>query len=698
MITFINISDIHFSESMSNTQSIYLDKFFEDLNNQCREFAPSKLYLIISGDLVQAGIFENFNAFKDNFIKKIIDKIGIPEQNMIFVPGNHDLNREYISEKYIEFSGFLTPPDKDTFIHYLCTPKFDESILSKKFVEYIKFYQSLRPDFCKTDKTDITGYELSINENIHILCLNSALCSFGGLNDIDDRTKGLLSIDTEKVAKWLTNVKGKSGLKIIIMHHPHEYLSVWARDELRILLKNVEKLCILYGHTHNQDIGKYINESNDILYCTAPQLFSNNTQDLFGYSIINIDDSIGNIQYVKYREWNYRNQCFLNGRNFAKNDGVVSFIENQEVSNYHRTPSSLNIKEYDKLTDRLLTDDSLITDNYVFVIRSLEKLKDIVLNNSKLKERFYVFLCTYIQKRMVIQEKELYIKELEWLSLPYNYKINSALPYDIQLAFILLFKDCSAFFESICQKVDFSKLALYNISFSGMNVKNVSFSQAMLQHASMFKVDKLQLKSTFDNCNFDNAFMDAANMSEATFYNCSFVHTNMRWANMYGVQFNKCIFKGCQMTGVVLSEAHISDCIFENCKIDGSELMNIHFETPIVLKECSFCYASIFSDSMFKRKNVKFESCDFTGAENDLKYYDGYGRIKRFLIYRKNIQKNDSFEDLNEKPNSHKSGIEDKKSIYYSVMRDIRDYCLPNGFFAEDEEIRHFVEGRTSKI
>ena len=164
--------------------------------------------------------------------------------------------------------------------------------------------------------------------------------------------------------------------------------------------------------------------------------------------------------------------------------------------------------DYEQIANDLLNNNSLISDNYIYVIRALEQLKSIAKFNP---EFIFDFLCKYIRKRASVEKSEWYVKEIDWLALDNDIKVLKSQPYDVQLAFNILYRDCEDDFKNINKIIDFRQLALQNISFSGMNVKNTDFSQSLMQHANMFYVEKLNLKSKFENCKFDNTFLDTAN-------------------------------------------------------------------------------------------------------------------------------------------------------------------------------------------
>lgn len=691
MISLIHLSDIHYITDAPIEQKKVLDKFIKDLSTQLREYDTRKTYLVISGDLVQTGSQQLYDSFQKNIINKIQVECNLPIQNMIFVPGNHDIEQDYVKKRELELSSFKNPIDQTKFNDFVNSQDFKESHLAKKFKNYENFHVRLMG---AKDEFNISGYETSIMNKIDIFCLNTALCSFGGyegFNDIGD--KRILNVNTRKIREWLDKTESNNHPgKILIMHHPIEYLSAWSETELKNILRSLNSLIVLTGHTHEQDISAYhIPNQSSIIYCRAPQLFCNDRYQTLGYSIIHIDEDSCQPQYIKYREWSSKNEVFVKGVNFAPNDGIYVFGPTTITPPLPREQKF----DYKSAINELLTNNSLISDNYINIIRILEQLKSSAKDHPT---EIFDFLCKYIKKRTSLDEIKWFTNEKDWLNLNNDIKVLKFQPYDVQLAFNILYKDCIEYFKNINKEIDLTGLALQNINLCGMNIKNTDFSYSFMQHSSMFHIEKLSSISTFENCKFNNTFLDAANMNKAKFINCTFINTNFRWSNMYGCKFINDKFYYCNMTGAILSEAHLNCCAFNDCTLDASEIFNLHLETETLFQNTSFCFAFIYSGCILKQDKASFNNCNWAGINTDVNLYENHGRIKRFLIFRENV--NNSKDEITF--GSQQKPLMDyklyKSMKYLSIIKTLKDYCLPNSVFDEEKEIKLFIEGSIDKI
>ncbi len=326
MIYIVHISDIHYRKNWEENLDLVFSEFFIDLKKQLKEIDISKVFLAISGDVVQSGSDINqYTGFQEKF-DLLIKDVGILKDNIIIVPGNHDILRDYISDAgnkltHSAITKELLTLDEKTFNDEIHCDKINEE-LSNKFEHYINFEKTFTNLGINKNIIDGCGYKIS--ESIGVYCINSAILSHGGLNDFNDKEK--LKIGTRGIHKWL--IESKCKFNILIMHHPLNWLQESCSEELE---KSIFKSFSLFlsGHEHNQ---KYYNNTKmegNLIICSAPALFTNKNETL-GYSIINIDEN--EVKSIKYRQWNPKSHNFLPGVFFANNDdGIISLKKKSSI-------------------------------------------------------------------------------------------------------------------------------------------------------------------------------------------------------------------------------------------------------------------------------------------------------------------------------------------------------------------------------
>lgn len=313
----IHLSDIHYRIGWEENQGKVINAFWIDLEKQIHTYNLDDIYIVFSGDIVQAGgdnqLYENFHEL----FNKRLNNLGIKKNNRICVPGNHDISVSYIKDKDLEHSSLVnSKPDERKFNDYINSKP---DLLFKKFDNYIEFQKKFAS--FGLSESEMSGKGFLISENISIFCLNTAICSSGGFQEISDY--GKLCINTRSLNQWISD--NKDMCKILIMHHPIDWLCDWAKTELKSILNNNFVLS-LSGHIHNQSIYHIINKDLHFIECSAPPLFTDKKDDL-GYTLIEIKD--WQIHSIKYRQWSKRNS-FVPGVNFTETEDGIEIISTKE--------------------------------------------------------------------------------------------------------------------------------------------------------------------------------------------------------------------------------------------------------------------------------------------------------------------------------------------------------------------------------
>jgi predicted MPP superfamily phosphohydrolase len=334
----IHLSDLHFRVDWQEEQELVLNAFFSDLEELLNDINKKNIYIAFSGDLVIAGAKQElYNAFYNYFDEKL-NKIGITRDQRICVPGNHDISQEVVESNFVEHNGIVNQQLNEKKLNdYLVTRP---AILETKFNSYLEFENK----FAKYGVFEniLCGQGWSLDDGIGIYCLNTAICSSGGFDNIKDENQ--LGVCTRNLRKWILD--NHSILKFVIMHHPKEYLNDWAKVEMKNILRNDFNLC-LSGHIHDQSVFHSINKDVPLIECSAPPLLTNKKEKL-GYAIITF--SSNGVKEIQYRQWT-KNYTFRSGIDFADTDSGKLIINSDEITK--SVPNNDNIAE--QLSKRLET-------------------------------------------------------------------------------------------------------------------------------------------------------------------------------------------------------------------------------------------------------------------------------------------------------------------------------------------------------
>ena len=314
----VHLSDLHFQKNWEENLGIVLKAFFSDLKKQLFGKNPSSIFFVFSGDIVKKGSEEDsFRAFEETF-RSYIEDLQIPFDNLIIIPGNHDLSQSWVADNKDLHGAMVAKNWKEReFNDYL---QKQDHIFIEKFGNFQTFQKRFTAK--NTINDFLTGNLVTIDESIELFCANSAICSSGGFNKIDDQ--GKLGLSTREIMSWVLNSKAK--VKILAMHHPLEWLTEWAQESLEILLRNGLDL-LLTGHKHDQDCFKINYANSSAVVCSAPPLHTDKSDNL-GYAIIELNQNLP--ERVVYRQWIAKG-AFTTGVNFSGTDnGIVMFNYNSQ--------------------------------------------------------------------------------------------------------------------------------------------------------------------------------------------------------------------------------------------------------------------------------------------------------------------------------------------------------------------------------
>ncbi len=317
-ITVLHISDIHYEKNEPENQGLILSSFFKDIANTLEKNNKENTFCIISGDLVYKGnsdiIYEDFY---NNFIIKLTDFV--PIENIYCSPGNHDMDRKVVEDNLEEHDEIVHRELSETECNELI--KTENNIISRKF----KYFENFCKQKLNLSNFNLLGYAVFPTPEISFYFLNCSLFCYGGYNKIED--KGLLKIETSGLNKWIQENKGRK--KILVMHHPLDDLTTFAKSEIRSMI-NHDIDVMISGHLHEQGLDyNYISEDHNIINLISPQLFSDKS-DLNGYSILNFKGD--KLESIKYRQWVSRHRKFMTGQNFSGTENGIRIFNTNENS------------------------------------------------------------------------------------------------------------------------------------------------------------------------------------------------------------------------------------------------------------------------------------------------------------------------------------------------------------------------------
>ena len=266
--TFLHLSDLHYRPGSPEGTDLVWKAFCSDLATQISHYDDP--HLVFSGDLVYAGGTENlYSAFATNIAEGLHGHFS--RDRIICVPGNHDISQKALRPFVTIQMGALSALTSEALFNDH-VPQLSDMVFRPKLRDYVAAEAAFAKYGCCQTNLGGTGWDLA--NGIGVYCLNTALCSYAHLTDsqgaaISDKSQ--LMIDTRVMQQWLSQTT--STIRILVMHHPIEWLTPWANSELDKIIAN--EFCLVFsGHLHQATATFSSRGHNGAVQVSAPPLFT----------------------------------------------------------------------------------------------------------------------------------------------------------------------------------------------------------------------------------------------------------------------------------------------------------------------------------------------------------------------------------------------------------------------------------------
>ncbi|MCC8089508.1 MAG: metallophosphoesterase [Rikenellaceae bacterium] len=253
-LTILHISDLHIADvpfanddQISNFQKneVYLDNLIGSLTDTKNN--RDIQYLMVSGDITQTGN-ESEYKFAESILNQLCTKLGLDKNNVLIVPGNHDLYWEGFKERIRKEPYFVE--GKKTY-----NPEDYKKFMNSKLLEFKNFYDSFyggiktfNPDSVVTDLIQVK------EKNIAFLGINTMF------NESFQRQDHSGHIDISRLRSDLADHGDslKNRVVFVILHHTpvsfgDEPGDVDNWEDAQTILKEYGITRFLSGHVHTSN-------------------------------------------------------------------------------------------------------------------------------------------------------------------------------------------------------------------------------------------------------------------------------------------------------------------------------------------------------------------------------------------------------------------------------------------------------------
>ncbi len=281
---WLHLSDIHFNFKNFNSHAMRED-FIKRISllSQNEPFT----HLFLTGDI----LFRNNEADKETieFIKKLLEILQLPTDNVYIVPGNHDHDRAVV------ISQLASLPNRDDVTIDALDQSFRATLLGA-FSKFNAVYQEIFGSSYRVE--DENPHSVCTTGSISVIKLNTAWL------DTDSAADQSLRIGSRQLQILLsaTNSDLQRTVNIAMGHHPLEALS--ADEQSRVLnLFQKHNIGIYFcGHSHRANIK--VHRFCDVIEIVAPGGYIDNENYSVGGYVWGVIDTDTNFYKAEIYNWN----------------------------------------------------------------------------------------------------------------------------------------------------------------------------------------------------------------------------------------------------------------------------------------------------------------------------------------------------------------------------------------------------------
>jgi predicted MPP superfamily phosphohydrolase len=315
-IRILHLSDLHFRKDREEDFSDVLFGLGDAVGTMVKD-GKNPDFVVLTGDLVWSGKSPDYQLARKWIDKHLLKPIkGFKKENLLVIPGNHDVDRDKISStvKYIEQG--LRKGNQHEITDVLREADTRNLVLRRQ-EEYLKFVNGYQPQSRPLEVpwwSKIHKFDNGIS--MGFAGLATSLIAYG--DDVSDY--GSLVLGNYQIQAVFSKLR-KVNLRIALIHHPVSYLiGEERRSVLRYLLKNCS--IVLRGHLHEQDSLMYKTEDDLMVELATGSAYHEKTYDNT-FQVIEIDTGKRTV-VVQY--WLWKNGSWIIDRNaYQATDGYSEF-------------------------------------------------------------------------------------------------------------------------------------------------------------------------------------------------------------------------------------------------------------------------------------------------------------------------------------------------------------------------------------
>jgi hypothetical protein len=201
---------------------------------------PAPNYVVLTGDISQAGKDDDFNQ-AEACLRALGSALGVDLERFLFVPGNHDCDESLLNEKRRKLTS-VEASDIPSVVDQYWTS--NRACLEAPFQAFSAFVNRLTG--CARPVSEPWAVDVPFSDlSLQLVGINTALVTAAGkASDLGRLTLG------GHVQNWLGRPVGDRTLRVLLAHHPVEWLHERDAISLNAQLARGSVAAFLSGHIH----------------------------------------------------------------------------------------------------------------------------------------------------------------------------------------------------------------------------------------------------------------------------------------------------------------------------------------------------------------------------------------------------------------------------------------------------------------
>jgi hypothetical protein len=273
----LHISDLHATGTDEPDQREIVEAALADITTQDQEQRVD--LVIFSGDLGFDGTPETFERGRALLLQPLSERL--PGRPIALVPGNHDINRDRISQ-FLEKGLQETLKTRGAVADLLNAPADLEQATAR--LEDWREFETAWYDDAEPQRAGplATAFKYAIaGASVGVACLNTAWRAQGG-----DEDRGRLLVGEPQTDAALEAIHDCE-IRIVVMHHPLDWLVEFDATRTRAQLEG-SGVFVLTGHDHSPDPTMEMSTRGAALYSRAGCLYSGHAYSN-SFTLLDID-------------------------------------------------------------------------------------------------------------------------------------------------------------------------------------------------------------------------------------------------------------------------------------------------------------------------------------------------------------------------------------------------------------------------